>query len=51
VGWPAWNVNEHEAHERWRVVHWREQYSMRSIAALALIAACLAMHVLVKVAR
>jgi hypothetical protein len=38
MGWRAWDAYERDAQERWRALPWRERYSWRRIAILALIA-------------
>jgi hypothetical protein len=50
VGWLAWDAYDREAPERWRALPLRERYNARSVTALALIAACIALYILAKVA-
>lgn len=51
MGWRAWDAYEQDAEDRWRALPWRERYSWRGIAALALIAVLVSLFIWVSVAR
>jgi hypothetical protein len=35
MGWRAWDAYDAAARERWRALPWRERYSLRTFAMLA----------------